>query len=94
MPLLADVQWVGLTEPETADAEPWLARLLVGLRGVGLNPAGSIAWDLRRSPYPGLVPFASEDAAVFARLDAPEALGAGEVRAELAAEVEAALPFN
>ncbi len=29
-----------------------------------------------------------------ARLDAPEALGAGEVRAELAAEVEAALPFN
>jgi hypothetical protein len=40
------------------------------------------------------VPFASEDAAVFARLDAPVALGAGEVRAELAAEVEAALPFN
>src|ERR687886_627929 len=60
MPLLADVQWTDL-----GDAEAGLARLLAGLRSAGLDPADSFAWDPARSPYPGLVPFAPEDAAVF-----------------------------
>src|SRR4051794_22247930 len=60
MPLLADVQSIDLT-----DAEPGLARLVAGLRSAGLDPADSFAWDPARSPYPGLVPFAPEDAAVF-----------------------------
>src|SRR5215213_9886273 len=60
LPLLADVQWIDLT-----DAERGVARLLAGLRSEGLDPADSFARDPMRSPYPGLVPFASEDAAVF-----------------------------
>ncbi len=60
LPLLADVQWTDLT-----DASPGLAPLLAGLRAVGLDPADSFAWDPRRTPYPGLAPFAAEDAAVF-----------------------------
>src|SRR3954469_10022523 len=60
LPLLADVQWTDLTDPE-----PGLTRLLAGLRTAGLDPADSFAWDPNRSPYPGLVPFAPEDAAVF-----------------------------
>ncbi|SDX96478.1 WD domain-containing protein, G-beta repeat-containing protein [Geodermatophilus africanus] len=60
MPLLTDVQWTDLDH-----AEAGLARLLAGLRSAGLDPADSFAWDPDRSPYPGLVPFAPEDAAVF-----------------------------
>src|SRR3954462_12605357 len=60
LPLLADVQWTDLTDPE-----PGLTRLLAGLRSAGLDPADSFAWDPTRSPYPGLVSFAPEDAAVF-----------------------------
>src|SRR4051794_13638198 len=60
LPLLADVQSIDLT-----DAEPGLARLVAGLRSAGLDPADSFAWDPARSPYPGLVPFAPEDAAVY-----------------------------
>ena len=54
LPLLADVQWMDLT-----DAEAGLDRLLAGLRSAGLDPADSFAWDPHRSPYPGLVPFAA-----------------------------------
>ena len=60
LPLLADVQWMDLT-----NAESGLDRLLAGLRSAGLDPADSFAWNPQRSPYPGLVPFAPEDAAVF-----------------------------
>src|SRR4051794_36910682 len=60
LPLLTDVQWTDL-----GDAEAGLARLLAGLRSAGLDPADSFAWDPARSPYPGLVSFAPEDAAVF-----------------------------
>src|SRR3954453_10466394 len=73
LPLLADVQWTDLTEPlrpdvqwtDLTDDEPGLARLLTGLHSAGLDPADSFAWDPNRSPYPGLAPFAREDAAVF-----------------------------
>src|SRR4051812_26604198 len=72
LPLLADVQWTDLTEPlrsdvqwtDLTDDEPGLARLLTGLHSAGLNLAVAV-WDPHRSPYPGLVPFAFEDAAVF-----------------------------
>jgi hypothetical protein len=60
MPLLDDVQWVN-----NADGEAGLDRLLHGLRAAGLDPDDSYSWDPLRSPYPGLAPFAFEDAAVF-----------------------------
>src|SRR5687768_17186441 len=65
LPLLADVQWTDLDDTAVEDAEAGLTRLLAGLRMAGLDPADSFAWDPTRSPYPGLVPFAPEDAAVF-----------------------------
>src|SRR4051812_45089472 len=58
--LLADVQWTDL-----GDVDSGVVRVLAGLRSAGLDPADSFAWDPARSPYPGLVPFAPEDAAVF-----------------------------
>ena len=58
--LLADIQWIDLT-----DGEPAFARLLAGLRRAGLDPADSFAWDPRRTPYPGLQAFMVEDAGVF-----------------------------
>jgi WD40 repeat protein len=60
LPLLDDVQWVTLSEGETA-----FTRLWAGLRRAGLDPSDSFSWDPDRSPYPGLEPFTSEDAAVF-----------------------------
>jgi WD40 repeat protein len=58
--LLDEVQWVDLAEGDRA-----FTRLLTGLRQAGLDPADSFAWDPMRPPYPGLEPFAAEDAAVF-----------------------------
>jgi hypothetical protein len=58
--LLDDVQWIDQSEGEIA-----FVRLFAGLRRAGLDPADSFAWDPTRSPYPGLQPFAAEDAAVF-----------------------------
>ena len=60
LPLLADVQWIDLT-----NGEPDLARLQAGLQAAGLDATTGFGWDPRRSPYPGLAPFAAEDAAVF-----------------------------
>src|SRR3954471_4126414 len=60
LPLLADVQWIDRTDTEAG----W-ARLVDALRSAGLDPADSFAWDPTRSPYPGLMPFGPEDAAVF-----------------------------
>ena len=58
--LLNDVQWIDLSEGETA-----FVRLFAGLRRAGLDPADSFAWDPSRSPYPGLESFSADDAAVF-----------------------------
>jgi len=60
LPLLDDTQWV-----DFSDRDVGFERLLAGLRAAGLDPTNAHAWDPRRSPYPGLVPFAPEDAAVF-----------------------------
>jgi hypothetical protein len=58
--LLDDVQWVDLAEGELA-----FRRLWDGLRQHKLDPDDAFAWDPTRHPYPGLTPFALEDAAVF-----------------------------
>jgi WD40 repeat protein len=58
--LLADIQWIDLTDEESA-----FARLLAGLRRAGLDPTDSFAWDPRQTPYPGLQAFMVEDAGVF-----------------------------
>src|SRR3712207_7079325 len=48
-----------------AEGERAYGRLWAGLRQAGLDPADSFSWDPTRRPYPGLEPFAPEDAAVF-----------------------------
>ena len=58
--LLDDVQWVDL-----ADGEVAFTKLRAGLKRAGLDPTDSFSWDPTRSPYPGLEPFAPQDAAVF-----------------------------
>src|SRR5690606_7554062 len=60
-PLLADTQVVDLR----ADPEDGYARLWRGMRGTGLDPADSFAWEGGRAPYPGLAPFQAADAAVY-----------------------------
>ncbi|MGR6963430.1 nSTAND1 domain-containing NTPase [Geodermatophilus sp. URMC 61] len=73
LPLLADVQWIDLTDSDLASdgdgdgsgRPPGLRKLLAGLRAAGLDPADAFSWDPTRSPYPGLAPFDPEDAAVF-----------------------------
>jgi hypothetical protein len=58
--LLDDLQWLDLAEGELT-----FTRLWAGLRQEGLEPTDSFSWDPTRRPYPGLEPFAPEDAAVF-----------------------------
>jgi TIR domain/AAA ATPase domain len=58
--LLAGTQWI-----EWSNEERGVAALLAGLRTNGLDPADSVAWDPRRSPYPGSEAFTIENAAVF-----------------------------
>lgn len=58
--LFEDVQWVDLGGGDEA-----VRRLLYGLHQAGLDPSDSLTCDPRRSPYPGLEPFAAEDASVL-----------------------------
>jgi WD40 repeat protein len=48
------------TEPEEG-----FRRLWRGLLSAGLEPLDPSTWDRERPPYPGLVPFQGEDAAIF-----------------------------
>ena len=65
-PLLSDVQIIDFT----ADREDALRRLWRGLEDAGLDPAGSFDRDPKRPPYPGLLAFEEDDAAVFFGRDA------------------------
>lgn len=49
----------------TADPEEAYGRLWRGLKAAGLDPAKSFQWDRNRPPYPGLLAFQEEDAAIF-----------------------------
>jgi WD40 repeat protein len=48
-----------------ADREQGYQRLWAGLRQAGLDPAGMFDWDGSRPPYPGLMVFQEQDAAVY-----------------------------
>lgn len=60
--LLRHLQWISL-DSELRDGA--VRHLVDGLARGGLDPRDAFAWDTLRSPYPGLDPFAAEDAAVF-----------------------------
>lgn len=64
-PILLDTQVTDLT----GDREEGYQRLWRGLLKAGLDPADFFKWDETRPPYPGLVPFAAEDAAVYCGRD-------------------------
>lgn len=57
---LGDLQWVDLSAGESA-----LGRIVRGLQQSKAEAFGSFPWDPQRVPYPGLEPFAADDAAVF-----------------------------
>ena len=61
--LLADLQHIDLTN----NAENGYRRLALGLKERGLDPSRIFPWDpeARRPPYPGLLAFQEEDAAIF-----------------------------
>ncbi len=59
--LLTDHQVVDLTKGPDQGYE----RLFQGLFTSGLDPGNVLNWNSRRSPYPGLLAFQEEDAAVF-----------------------------
>lgn len=59
--VLADRQAVDLTK----DGEKAYERLLHGLAAAGLDPAKTFTLDADRPPYPGLLAFQEEDAAIF-----------------------------
>jgi hypothetical protein len=66
LPLLADVQWLDLTDVGLVGGDsPELSRLLAALRAAGVEAVHSFAWDSSRSPYPGLAAFEPQDAAAF-----------------------------
>jgi WD40 repeat protein len=60
--LLSQLQWISLDSEQRGEA---VRRLVAGLARAGLDPRDAFAWDTLRPPYPGLDPFAPEDAAVF-----------------------------
>jgi WD40 repeat protein len=56
-----DIQYLDLR----SDRQGGLARLAHELTQIALNTQGGFAWDIHRPPYPGLLSFEAEDAAVF-----------------------------
>ena len=56
-----DIQALDLT----SERESGLARLLRELRRIALDAQGGFTWDARRPPFPGLLAFQEEDAAVY-----------------------------
>ena len=56
-----DVQQVDLT----ADPAEGYRRLAKGLRDIGIKPGEAFEWNPSRPPYPGLLAFEEEDAAIF-----------------------------
>jgi hypothetical protein len=59
--VLTDRQAVDLTR----DREKAYERLLHGIAAAGLDPAKTFTWGANRPPYPGLLAFQEEDAAIF-----------------------------
>ena len=59
--VLPDIQHIDLT----ADAGAGYRRLEEGLKRAGLDPKEMFHWDADRPPYPGLLAFQEQDAAIF-----------------------------
>ena len=59
--VFGDVQHIDLT----AKLDEGYRRLAIGLRERGLDPRDVFDWDPKRPPYPGLLAFQEEDAAIF-----------------------------
>ena len=57
----SDIQHIDLT----ADPEEGYRRLRIGLLERGLDPQDVFDWDPKRPPYPGLLAFQEQDAAIF-----------------------------
>lgn len=59
--LFGDLQHIDLTERR----EDGLERLRLGLLERGIDPLDAFDWDPARPPYPGLLAFEAQDAAIF-----------------------------
>lgn len=59
--IFSDIQHIDLT----AQPEEGYKRLRIGLLERGLDPLDVFDWDPRRPPYPGLLAFEEQDAAIF-----------------------------
>lgn len=59
--VFSDIQHIDLT----AQPEEGYERLRIGLRERGLDPLDVFDWDPKRPPYPGLLAFQEQDAAIF-----------------------------
>ena len=74
--LLTEFQVLDLT----ADREDAYARLARGLEIAGLDPKNVFDWDGSRPPYPGLLAFQEEDAAIFFGRDSEIREGLAQLR--------------
>ncbi|MFM7394989.1 MAG: TIR domain-containing protein, partial [Cyanobium sp.] len=82
--------WRGLSQrfqraPERPEAGPEAGaeayeRLLRGLITAGLDPRDLFQWDSRRAPFPGLMAFQEQDAAIFFGRDEPIREGLDAIR--------------
>ncbi len=59
--IASDIQHLDLTK----DREGGLERLAASLTEIALNTQGRFDWDTTRSPFPGLLAFEAEDAAIY-----------------------------